>query len=389
MTQKVADLGAGLRASEQARRQEAIFRDEEMREIKSQLAESERRRQAAALDSPGATQADREWKLRSKLAETTHEAQLARQELAVAREEQQRSSAELFARADAATKGVLRLQGEVRSSLEEREALVRQLQDAETLLESMRATEATLLGDKVAATAAAEAARSELHAAREEALDARRRLADAARSEEETHDESARQREASLAAATRAAAGAVAAAQAQAALTLAHAQEASARREAELAAEVRAACEAREAAEAQCASWEARARAAEGEADAVRLQLDRAICYVAPCTTAQMEELMRHTLGAELRHAERCAPAFSFPIEPPAPIGELTPLPPPPVAAPRTAAITGTGSPPLPRRWWRECRVGEAACARVAELEGELSTLKLQLQLTEAEAAQT
>ena len=88
------------------------------------------------------------------MAEATHEAQLARAAAQASAAEQQRVSSELSTRAAAATHGVLQLQEEVRSSIDERQQLMSQLKDSRSVIEGMRSEHMAAAAAAAAATCA-------------------------------------------------------------------------------------------------------------------------------------------------------------------------------------------------------------------------------------------
>ena len=314
LSARVSQLDQSLRASEASRKLDAVRNAEELYSVRNAL-ENERRR-SASPNREGAVAGSftREWQLRAELAEATHEAQLARSQVQASQAEQQRMSAELSSRAASATQGVLKLQDEVRTSLEERQMLVSQLNDSKQLLEGMRHEHAAVLREKTAVAEAIAAASSSADAARYEASEARKQAAAAARAEEEAKDFAERRRVETVAEATRAAAGAVAAVQAQAARTLSHVQESSTQREAELQSAARAAQTAHDSAADSARMWEARALAAELEVGELRRAVATFRQAVFPCTAEQMRSMLEHCFGNELREAERAHKAQALTI---------------------------------------------------------------------------
>ena len=334
LSSRLSHMDQSLRASEAARRLEAARQAEEVHAVRLQL-EDERRRSFGSPDMPtralgsggdggagagagagasagsgagtggGAMSFTREWQLRAELAEATHEAQLARAAAQASAAEQQRVSSELSSRAASATQGVLRLQDEVRSSLEERHGLVAQLHDTKAVLDGMRTEHMNALREKTAAAEAVAAASHAADAARHEAAEARRQAQLALRAEEEARELGERRRADAVTEATRAAAEAVATAQATTSATLERERQTSKRREAELSSQARHLAASLDAANEGLHSWEARALTAEQELSETRRSLAMYKAAATPCTADQMRAILEHTFGVELRDEER------------------------------------------------------------------------------------
>ena len=323
LVRKVDGLDSSLRASEAARKREIAMFSGEMSEMRGQLDQAARRSVAEVTplilhhrsSVPGsptrgpppaeARLADQQWKLRAELAAATQEAQAARLAASAAQEEHQRSSTDLSVRATTATETVLRLQEEVRASLDERRGLMQQIAESRAEADSLRSAAAAKAAAHEEAERRHEEGLAAAAAARSEAEEARKAAAAAALSEQKSRESLEEQTAAALSEATRAAAGAVAASQAQAAMTLHRVEEAACLREGQLTSALQAAHAAASAAADRCSAWEERAQRAEVGKDEVRRALFVAEQAVYPCPSELLFELFRHTLGDEVRRLER------------------------------------------------------------------------------------